>query len=83
MKVLYCLKKSSKKTKNIISFYIFLSSVLKRDCQNGSLTVASIFSLIKLLKTLIISMFLSFFIVKFMKINVVLCSNVWYNRHRR
>ena len=49
----------------------------------GSLTVDSIFSLTKLLKTLIISMLLSFFIVKFVKINVVLCSNVWYNRRRR
>ena len=49
----------------------------------GSLTVDSIFSLTKLLKTLIISMLLSFFIVKFVKINVVLCSYAWYNRRRR
>ena len=50
---------------------------------DGSLTVDSIFSLTKLLKTLIISMLLSFFIVKSVKINVVFCSNVWYNRRRR
>ena len=38
----------------------------------GSLTVVSNFSLTKSLKTLIISMLLSFFIVKFAKINVLI-----------
>lgn len=42
----------------------------------GSLTVASIFPLTKSLKTLIISMLLSFFIVKYAKINVGLCRNM-------
>ena len=49
----------------------------------GSLTVVFIFSLTKSLKTLIISMLLSFFIVKFAKINVLIWANVCYNRHRR
>ena len=49
----------------------------------GSLTVISIFSLTKSLKTLIISMLLSFFVVKFVKIIVLTWANVWYNRHRR
>ena len=40
---------------------------------DGSLTVVSIFSLTKSLKTLIISMLLSFFIVKFVKFNVGIC----------
>ena len=50
---------------------------------DGSLTVVSDFSLTKSLKTLIISMLLSFFIVKFVKINVLIWANVCYNRHRR
>ncbi len=49
----------------------------------GSLTVVSNFSLTKSLKTLIISMLLSFFVVKFMKIIVLIWANVCYNRHRR
>ena len=49
----------------------------------GSLTVVSNFSLTKSLKTLIISMLLSFFIVKFVKINVLIWANMCYNRHRR
>lgn len=49
----------------------------------GSLTVVSIFSLTKSLKTLIISMLLSFFIVKFVKIIVLIWANVCYNGHRR
>lgn len=49
----------------------------------GSLTVVSNFSLTKSLKTLIISILLSFFIVKFVKINVLIWANVCYNRHRR
>ena len=49
----------------------------------GSLTVVFIFSLTKSLKTLIISMLLSFFIVKFVKIYVLTWANVCYNRHRR
>lgn len=49
----------------------------------GSLTVVSSFSLTKSLKTLIISMLLSFFIVKFVKINVLIWANVCYNGHRR
>ena len=49
----------------------------------GSLTVVSIFSLTKSLKTLIISMLLSFFIVKFVKLYVGICRNVWYNSCRR
>lgn len=49
----------------------------------GSLTVVSNFLLPKSLKTLIISMLLSFFIVKFVKINVLIWANVCYNRHRR
>ena len=49
----------------------------------GSLTVVSNFSLTKSLKTLIISMLLSFFIVKFVKINVLIWANVCYNIHRR
>ena len=48
-----------------------------------SLTVVSNFSLTKSLKTLIISMLLSFFIVKFVKINVLIWANVCYNGHRR
>ena len=51
--------------------------------KSGSLTVVSNFSLTKSLKTLIISMLLSFFIVKFVKINVLIWANVCYNRHRR
>ena len=46
------------------------------DQHAGSLTVVSIFSLTKSLKTLIISMRLSFFIVKFVKFNVGICRNV-------
>ena len=42
----------------------------------GSLTVVSIFSLTKSLKTLIISMLLSFFIVKFAKLYVVIRRNI-------
>lgn len=53
------------------------------DRFDGSLTVVSNFSLTKSLKTLIISMLLSFFIVKFAKINVLIWANVCYNRHRR
>ena len=49
----------------------------------GSLTVVSIFSLTKSLKTLIISMFLSFFVVKFVKFKVGICRIVWYNSCRR
>ena len=49
----------------------------------GSLTVVSNFSLTKSLKTLIISMLLSFFVVKFLKIIVLIWANVCYNRHRR
>lgn len=49
----------------------------------GSLTVVSNFSLTKSLKTLIISMLLSFFIVKFVKIIVLMRANVCYNGHRR
>ena len=49
----------------------------------GSLTVVSNFSLTKSLKTLIISMLLSFFVVKFVKLYVVLCRIVWYNSCRR
>ena len=54
-----------------------------KDDMAGSLTVVSNFSLTKSLKTLIISMLLSFFIVKFAKINVLIRANVCYNRHRR
>ena len=43
---------------------------------SGSLTVVSIFSLTKSLKTLIISMLLSFFIVKFAKLHVGICRNI-------
>ena len=50
---------------------------------DGSLTVVFNFSLTKSLKTLIISMLLSFFIVKFIKIIVLIWANVCYNRHRR
>ena len=53
------------------------------DSEAGSLTVVSNFSLTKSLKTLIISMLLSFFIVKFVKINVLIWANMCYNRHRR
>ena len=49
----------------------------------GSLTVVSNFPITKSLKTLIISMLLSFFIVKFVKIIVLTWANVCYNRHRR
>ena len=58
-------------------------SVKKLSIKNGSLTVVSNFSLTKSLKTLIISMLLSFFIVKFVKINVLIWANMCYNRHRR
>ena len=53
------------------------------DVSLGSLTVVSNFSLTKSLKTLIISMLLSFFIVKFVKIIVLIWANVCYNGHRR
>lgn len=56
---------------------------LYRISVDGSLTVVSNFLLTKSLKTLIISMLLSFFIVKFVKINVLIWANVCYNRHRR
>ena len=46
------------------------------DSEAGSLTVVSDFSLTKSLKTLIISMLLSFFVVKFVKFNVGICRNV-------
>ena len=55
----------------------------KQNEQIGSLTVVSNFSLTKSLKTLIISMLLSFFIVKFVKIIVLIWANVCYNGHRR
>ena len=55
----------------------------KHKAKVGSLTVVSIFSLTKSLKTLIISMLLSFFIVKFVKLYVGICRNVWYNSCRR
>ena len=55
---------------------------LYRISVDGSLTVVSNFLLTKSLKTLIISMLLSFFIVKFVKINVLIWANVCYNRHR-
>ena len=55
----------------------------KSTQKDGSLTVVSNFSLTKSLKTLIISMLLSFFIVKFVKINVLIWANMCYNRHRR
>ena len=54
-----------------------------RIIAHGSLTVVSIFSLTKSLKTLIISMLLSFFVVKFVKFKVGICRNVWYNNCRR
>ena len=57
--------------------------ILHTAHRTGSLTVVSNFSLTKSLKTLIISMLLSFFIVKFVKINVLIWANVCYNRHRR
>ena len=50
---------------------------------HGSLTVVSNFPITKSLKTLNISMLLSFFIVKFVKIIVLTWANVCYNRHRR
>lgn len=56
---------------------------VKESRNGGSLTVISNFPLTKSLKTLIISMLLSFFIVKFVKINVLIWANVCYNRHRR
>ena len=56
---------------------------MEKNLEIGSLTVVSNFSLTKSLKTLIISMLLSFFIVKFVKINVLKWANVCYNRHRR
>lgn len=69
---------------------IYLSILLKKYLdidvvvlEAGSLTVVSNFSLTKSLKTLIISMLLSFFIVKFVKINVLIWANMCYNRHRR
>ena len=67
--------------------FIFTSNTYMYDLTskklNGSLTVVFDFSLTKSLKTLIISMLLSFFIVKFVKINVLTWANVCYNRHRR
>ena len=59
------------------------SRSLLHQTSHGSLTVVSNFLLTKSLKTLIISMLLSFFIVKFAKINVLIWANVCYNRHRR
>ena len=67
----------SRKTLYII-IWVVIATLL-----GGSLTVVSNFSLTKSLKTLIISMLLSFFIVKFAKINVLIWANVCYNRHRR
>ena len=67
--------------------YISMNTLIRNNdhsLQNiGSLTVVSIFSLTKSLKTLIISMLLSFFIVKFVKLYVGICRNVWYNSCRR
>ena len=62
---------------------LYISQVKRKCGIDGSLTVVSNFSLTKSLKTLIISMLLSFFIVKFAKINVLIWANVCYNRHRR
>ena len=77
---------------NYVSDYVFrthdlkqfsLNKALYSTLRDGSLTVVSNFSLTKSLKTLIISMLLSFFIVKFVKINVLIWANVCYNGHRR
>ena len=65
-----------------LSLYQFIKA-MDHATEDGSLTVVSNFSLTKSLKTLIISMLLSFFIVKFAKINVLIWANVCYNRHRR
>ena len=59
-----------------------IHTLLFKEWILGSLTVVSNFLLTKSLKTLIISMLLSFFIVKFVKINVLIWANVCYNRHR-
>lgn len=69
----------------VISFFIysFCGWIWESLVCPGSLTVVFIFSLTKSLKTLIISMLLSFFIVKFVKIYVLTWANVCYNRHRR
>ena len=56
---------------------------LAKKTYTGSLTVVSIFSLTKSLKTLIISMLLSFFVVKFVKFKVGICRIVLYNSCRR
>ena len=56
----------------VMTGYIVLSIGFGLLLQDGSLTVVSNFSLTKSLKTLIISMLLSFFIVKFVKIIVLI-----------
>lgn len=72
-------------TQCIIRYFVTMDSCFIQCFYNiiVSLTVVSIFSLPKSLKTLIISMLLSFFIVKFVKINVLIWANVCYNGHRR
>lgn len=81
----YFLKKAKLKGRTYLSIVESYYSHEKRGAahRTGSLTVVSNFLLTKSLKTLIISMLLSFFIVKFVKINVLIWANVCYNRHRR
>ena len=87
--VIYIYASFSKKMTSSISVInisypgVLTSLLLSKIMVFGSLTVVSNFSLTKSLKTLIISILLSFFIVKFVKINVLIWANVCYNRHRR
>ena len=76
----YALLKSSDNYRTLNSN---MAQQILKEVDGGSLTVVSNFLLTKSLKTLIISMLLSFFIVKFVKINVLIWANVRYNRHRR
>ena len=69
--------------RNELGVFDYRDYIFDDDPSVGSLTVVSNFSLTKSLKTLIISMLLSFFIVKFAKINVLIWANACYNRHRR
>ena len=71
-------QKAKNKHLNFSHYEFIINSLI-----HGSLTVDFNLSLTKSLKTLIISMLLSFFIVKFVKINVLIWANVCYNRHRR
>ena len=73
MNLILILLKELKLIVSTTSMYLLVIHMILLAALNGSLTVDFNLSLTKSLKTLIISMLLSFFIVKFMKLYVVLC----------